>query len=64
MPSISALIRAPSSLRSTPATRKRQFRTRSGRSGFFDVVVIDKIVVVIVDAQVEQKEKTVLDGID
>ena len=64
MPSISALIRAPSSLRLTPATRKGQFRTRLGRSGLFAIVVIDKIVVVIVDAQVEQKEKTVLDGID
>ena len=64
MPSPSALIRGPSWLRSTPGTRKGQFRTRLGRSGFFAVVVIDKIAVVIVDAQVEQKEKTVLDGID
>ena len=51
-------------MRSTPGTRKGQFRTRLGRSGLFAIVVIDKIVVVIVDAQVEQKEKTVLDGID
>ena len=52
------MIRAPSWLRLIPGTRTRQLGTRFGRSGFFafgnKMVIVITVVVVDVDAQVEQ----------
>ena len=63
------MIRAPSWLRLIPGTRTRQLGTRFGHSGFFAVgnkmvIVVTVVVVLVVDAQVEQSAQTVLDGID